>query len=192
MFFTAATLSALSPEQALTRLMDGNKRFMSDKPRECFNLTARREETLNRQTPFAVILGCSDSRVPPEIVFNEGVGDLFVVRTAGNVVSSVELDSIRYATQYLGANLILVLGHQSCGAITAVVEGNTADIQAVADLVPPIVKEAGSIEAAVKINVRSIVESLKRSSRFKKLYDEKKIAIRGAYYHFKSGEVELL
>lgn len=192
--FLLSTLTAfaLPPKDALERLMDGNKRYISDEPHDRFGLSSRREETLHKQTPFAVIVGCSDSRVPPEIIFDEGVGDLFIVRVAGNVVGSVELDSIRYAVKILNSNLILVLGHESCGAINAVLEGNTADIQAIADLIPPFVKETHGVEAAVKENVRWVVNYLKKSARFKKLVDEGKIAIQGAYYHFRSGEVELL
>lgn len=188
----AISAFALTPDEALTRLLDGNKRYRKDEPHNRFAASQRREETLHKQTPFAVILGCSDSRVPPEIIFDQGVGDLFIVRVAGNVVGSVELDSIRYATQTLHSNLIFVMGHESCGAITAVLEGKTADIQAVADLVPPQVKEEHNVEKAVKANVRWVVNSLRKSSRFKKLIDEGKIAVQGAYYHFSSGEVELL
>ena len=189
---SSLTAFALTPDEALQRLLDGNKRFVSDVSQNRFSFSSRREETLHKQSPFAVILGCSDSRVPPELIFDQGVGDLFIVRVAGNVVSSVELDSIRYATQNLHSKLILVLGHESCGAISAVLEGNTNDIQAIADLVPPSVKESSGVEEAVKKNVRSVVNHLRKSSRFKKAFDENLIDIKGAYYHFKSGKVELL
>ena len=92
------------------------------------------------QKPFAIILGCSDSRVSPEILFDQGIGDLFIVRVAGNVAGPVELDSIEYAALYLKSSLVLVLGHENCGAITAVLDGQTKEIEHVADLIAPAIQ----------------------------------------------------
>lgn len=179
-------------QTALDRLMAGNKRYMQDKPRHPDSSACRREETLSQQSPYAIILGCSDSRVPPEIIFDEGVGDLFIVRVAGNVLGATELDSIEYAVKYLGSVLILVMGHQSCGAVTAVLQGKGEEIEAIADLIKPAIKSSKDVESAIKANVQWIVNELKKTPLVKKYYTEKKIAIQGAYYHLETGEVELL
>ena len=150
--------------------------------------SSRREEILKLQKPCTVIVGCSDSRVPPEIVFDQGLGDLFIVRVAGNVVGPVELDSIEYAIKQLGASLVMVLGHESCGAVTAVLDGKTEDIEDVANLIKPAIKHAKGVESAVKDNVRWIVRHLKNTSLIK----AKKVECVGAYYHLGSGQVEIL
>lgn len=152
----------------------------------------RREEILKKQKPCAVIVGCSDSRVPPEIIFNQGLGDLFTVRIAGNVVGPIELDSIEYAVKTLGASVVMVLGHESCGAVTAVMSGQTADIEEIANLIQPAIKQAKSVEAATKDNVRWVIRYLQSTPLLKKAISEKKVHCVGAYYHLGSGEVELL
>ena len=110
------------PDVAMTRLRDGNTRFMKGKPKRPNGDPKRRAELANSQRPFAIVVSCSDSRVPPELVFDAGLGDLFVVRTAGEVVTAIELGSIEYAVDHLGASLIIVLGHERCGAVKATVE----------------------------------------------------------------------
>jgi len=109
----------MSPAQALTRLMAGNQRFQNDKGGHPDLDSKRRRDLVGGQSPFAVILSCSDSRVPPELIFDQGLGDLFVVRLAGNTVTRAGLESIDYAVSHLGTNLIMVLGHESCGAVKA-------------------------------------------------------------------------
>ncbi|HUD00945.1 MAG TPA: carbonic anhydrase, partial [Rhabdochlamydiaceae bacterium] len=118
----------LTPDKALETLMDGNQRFSQDKSLHSDRNSERRQELVSKQTPYAIILGCSDSRVAPEIVFDQGIGDLFIVRVAGNVVGPLELDSIEYSALYLHSSLVMVLGHESCGAIKAVLAGTTKDI----------------------------------------------------------------
>jgi carbonic anhydrase len=193
LFWILATMTfAHTPSQSLQRLVDGNQRYVNDTLLRPNHSSDRREEVLAGQQPFAIILGCSDSRVPPEIIFDQGVGDLFMVRIAGNVVGSVGLDSIEYAAKYLGSSLVMVLGHESCGAVTAVLQGNTVDIEAIADLIKPAIKGMTRIEDAVKANVRWVVQYLKQSDVLKKLISQKKLDCVGAYYHLGTGEVEIL
>ncbi len=183
---------AQTPDELLKQLMEGNTRYINDKLLYPNQSSARREEVQQKQNPFAAILGCSDSRVAPEIIFDQGLGDLFIVRVAGNVAGPVEFDSVEYSIKHLGATLIVVLGHQSCGAVTAVMEGQTADIEAVARLIEPAVKGAKTTEEAIKANVRNVVAQLRQTPLLKRLVAKKKIACVGAYYHLGSGKVELL
>ncbi len=178
----------------LKRLMDGNRRYVSDKMSNLDRNAYRRQEVAQKQNPFAVIIGCSDSRVPPEIIFDEGIGDLFTIRVAGNVAGPLEFDSVVYAIEYLGATLILVLGHESCGAVTTVLKGDMDDIEAVAQLILPAIQNIppNDVEAAVKANVASVVNYLRQTTQLKKSISEGKIEIRGAYYHLITGKVELL
>src|SRR3990170_7095870 len=121
-------MTSLNADVALQELIAGNQRYAAGKLTHPHQTTRHRQELIQRQEPFAIIVGCSDSRVPPEIIFDQGLGDLFIVRVAGQVVGPVELDSIEYSVKYLGSTLIFVLGHESCGAVTAVIDGKTADI----------------------------------------------------------------
>src|SRR5262249_53783082 len=109
--------ATMTPTQGVDRLMAGEQRFQTDKTNHPLLYSKQREELVGGQSPFAVILSCSDSRVPPELSFDQGLGDLFVVRIAGNTVTRAGLESIDYAVDHLGSNLIVVLGHDSCGAV---------------------------------------------------------------------------
>lgn len=179
---------------AIQRLKRGNSRYMKDESTNPDRNAFRRNEVAAKQSPFAVIVGCSDSRVPPEIIFDEGIGDLFTIRVAGNVVGPLELDSVEYATEYLGASFILIMGHESCGAVTTVLQGDLDDIEDVAQLILPAVQgiAPNNVEAAVKANVRSGVNYLKQTTSLKRLLSQGKLEIAGAYYHLKSGFVEFL
>ena len=181
-----------TPSEALQRLIDGNRRYAQDKPLHADHSTDRRNTLLQGQTPFAAIVSCSDSRVTPEIIFDQGAGDLFVVRVAGNVAGPIELDSIDFSAKVLGSSIILVLGHESCGAVKAVIEKDTADIQQVAALIRPAVKKATDLETAIKANVQYTVASLKKSPLLQRLMEEKKLECVGAYYNIKTGVVEIL
>jgi carbonic anhydrase len=119
--FTKSTQSATTPEQALARLKEGNARFLAGQSIHC-DLRAQVKETAGGQAPFAAILGCMDSRVPPELVFDQRLGDIFSVRVAGNFVNVDILGSLEYATQVAGAKLIVVLGHSDCGAVKGAVD----------------------------------------------------------------------
>ena len=188
----------ITPSEALQRLMEGNQRYVTDALEHPNRTQERREATSATQAPYAVIVGCSDSRVSPEIVFDEGVGDLFVVRVAGNVIGPLELDSIDYAVLYLKSVLVLVLGHENCGAVKAVVDGTTKDIEAVAKLIEPAVKEAKSkdpehlVMESIKENALNMKRVLLHSPVIRKLVKEKKIRLEAAYYNLKSGAVEIL
>jgi len=188
---------ALTPEEGLQRLIEGNRRYVNDKLEHPDRTAFRREALVSKQKPFATILGCADSRVSPEIIFDQGIGDFFVVRVAGNVLGSVVLDSLEFASLYLGASTLLVLGHENCGAVSAVLENQTQDIEAVADLIRPAIshvdrKSPQAAEEAIKANVKSVVQHLKEASILKKLVEEKKLNIVGGYYKLASGEVELI
>lgn len=142
---SAAEPSKSKPDEALKRLVQGNARFVSDHLTHASpeQIAVARGAVSKSQAPFAVIVGCSDSRVGPEIVFDQGLGDLFVVRTAGEVVDSAALGSIEYAVEHLGSPLILVLGHQRCGAVAAAVAGAKAPghIAAVLNAIEPAAKK---------------------------------------------------
>lgn len=193
LLFLTQTLIGLTPQETLARLMEGNRHYVEDHLRSPDRTSYRREELISKQKPFAVIVGCSDSRVPPEIIFDQGLGDLFVVRVAGQVTGPIELDSIEYAAK-LGASLIFVLGHEACGAVGAVLSGNTADIENVAHLIQPAIKgiKTSDLEAAVKANVRWIVAHLKKTSLIKQLMKAGKIDVVGGYYTLSDGHIELL
>jgi len=118
--------SPVSADQALAKLRDGNRRYSQNKEQHPDETLARRIELQSSQHPFAVILSCSDSRVPPELIFDQGLGDLFVIRVAGNIVADDGLGSIEYAVEHLHTKLVLVLAHEKCGAVSAAVEGENA------------------------------------------------------------------
>ena len=181
-----------SPSDSLQRLVEGNQRYVKDEIRHANHSSDRREELLAKQQPFAIILGCSDSRVAPEIIFDQGLGDLFIVRVAGNVIGPLELDSIEYAAKHFDSSLVIVLGHEACGAVTAVRDGQTEDIEAIASLIKPAIKDATSLESAIKENVAWTVNYLKNSPLIRQLATEKKIDCVGAYYHLGTGNVEIL
>lgn len=188
----------MTPQLALKRLLKGNDRYVHDMLEHPNRTSERRESTVSKQTPYAVIVGCADSRVSPEIIFDEGVGDLFVVRVAGNVIGPLELDSVEYSAIYLNSSIILVMGHENCGAVDAVINNNTKDIESVAELIQPAVKEARKsspknlLEASVKTNACRMKECLLKSPALQKLVKDKKIEIHAAYYNLQTGDVEIL
>lgn len=179
-------------KEALGRLMEGNKRYVEQRFEHPNRTAETRAAAVSGQNPFAIILGCSDSRASPEILFDQGIGDLFVVRVAGNVAGDIETDSIDYSALVLGSNLIVVLGHENCGAVTAVVNKNTKDIPEIAKLMQPAIQSITNIEEAVKANVRAVVKQLKSSKLIARLIQEEKLDVVGGYYEFKSGKVEFL
>lgn len=186
-----------SSEKSLRFLMEGNARFAADKSLHPDRASERRLETSQKQEPFAVILGCSDSRVAPEILFDQGIGDLFIVRVAGNVVGPLEIDSVEYSAKYLHSSLILVLGHENCGAVQAAVNGVTDDIEAVMELIEPAVKKSAKmkgnrLENAIKTNVQLVAAQLNKAPALRELIDKKKLTIVGGYYNFHTGKVTLL
>lgn len=195
--FSCSSLSyAITPQEAVDRLLAGNKRYMDDKLEHPDRSPDRREVLVSKQKPFVVIVGCSDSRIPPEIVFDQGIGDIFVVRVAGNVVGPLELESVNYAVQVLGSALILVLGHENCGAVDAVFTNQTKDIETIAKLIEPAVQKVkdtpqNNLEGVVKANVSNTANYLKSTPIIKQLMADKKVDILGGYYNLKTGKVEI-
>lgn len=191
---------ATHAKKALDRLAEGNQRYVNSTTVCHEDWTAKRAAQLEGQAPFAIIVACSDSRVPPEIVFDQALGALFVVRVAGNIVDDFAIGSIEYGVTVLGANLILVLGHANCGAVEAALKGMKFDnhIQGVVTAIQPAIQrvkgESGDLlEKAIKANVRNVEETLKNSRPvLAKLIQEGKVYIEGAYYHMDSGKVEIL
>lgn len=196
--FPIFSLFAQTPDDALKRLMEGNNRFVNGTLLHPNTEIEVRKNNLSSQSPYAIIMGCSDSRVPPELVFDEGIGDLFVVRVAGNVVGPIEQDSIEYAALYLGSTLILVMGHESCGAVKAVLEKNTKDIEDIAILIQPAVTAAQNqgganvLKNAIQKNAQNVARQLQTSPVLSRLIKDGKLRVVPAYYNLLSGKVELL
>lgn len=187
-----------SPEAALERLKNGNKRFVDENLLHPDRTEDRRNTLIGGQSPFAVIITCSDSRVVPEMIFDEGIGDLFVIRIAGNVVGTSELESVEFAVSALSPQIILVMGHENCGAVNAVVTQKTKDIPYIAKLIQPSVTKAKSIasqntlENSIKLNALQMRELLLNSKTINKAVNSKSIAIYSAYYNLKTGLVDIL
>jgi carbonic anhydrase len=191
------SLFSLTPDQALQSLVEGNQRFSKDKSLHLDRTSERRQELISKQAPFAIIVGCSDSRVAPEIIFDQGIGDLFIVRVAGNVVGPLEQDSVEYSALYLNSSVIMVVGHENCGAIKAVLAGTTKDIESVAELIQPAAdatknQKANRLENTIKTNAKMMAEQLKNSPVLSALIAKKKLSVVAAYYNFHTGKVELL
>ena len=198
----------LTANQALSRLKEGNQRFVSEHSNHNpSSLLSQRIETIDGQAPFAIVLGCADSRVPVEQVFDQGVGDLFVIRVAGNVVASEQTASIEFAAAKFGARLVVILGHSSCGAVAACIESiaqptnsHTPDIQSLLSKIEPAVRSVmdKSIESsqsqlqelAIRANVMSGVAQLKQSSSLLRTMEQDSgLRIIGAEYSLESGAV---
>jgi len=173
----------------LERLMKGNQRFINNELDHPNRSLERRQEQAAAQTPFAIIVTCADSRLSPEIIFDQGIGDLFVLRVAGNVISPYSLESIKFGVYALGASTIVVMGHEACGAVNAVVTGNAQDIPDIALLIEPSVKKAnGNLKESIKENALNMKQFLTKIP----FLQEKKVDIQAAYYDLNSGEVKIL
>jgi carbonic anhydrase len=191
----------VAPAEAISKLKEGNGRYAGGNLQHPGQTTERRAELANAQHPFATIVSCSDSRVPPEIVFDQGLGDLFVVRVAGNVIDDHALGSIEYAVDHLGVRLIVVLGHQSCGAVKAARETIAAKgkapghIQSLVTAIRPAVETTakGDLEATIKANVKNVVQALRSSTPIlKPKIDSGDVRVIGGYYSLDTGSVSLL
>ncbi len=189
-----------SPDVALKQLMDGNRRFVSETQVNPNQDQGRRAILKSSQAPFAAILSCADSRVPPEVVFDQGLGDLFVVRVAGNIINDQLLGSLEYAAAHLDTPLIVVLGHTSCGAIGAVASGAELEghIQSLVSAIQPAVEKAKELDGDLTDNsarevARMTADQLRSSEPvMSSLVKEGKIKIVPAFYDLETGEVELL
>lgn len=209
--------AGITPDDALQKMMDGNKRYIENQ----MNGTklcdlATRTSLSKSQKPYAIVLTCSDSRVPPEIIFDKGLGEIFVVRVAGNIPDPVVLGSIEYAAEHLGSPLVMVLGHERCGAVAATVgskgkSSGSANIDAIVKTIAPNIKGASKdceackgeakcadskkdafVECVVDANAKTVAANLtKRSKILKHLADAKKIKIVAAKYDLDDGAVTL-
>jgi carbonic anhydrase len=197
----------VTADQALQKLIEGNIRYVALQMTSCTQTTKETIETLSKgQNPYAIILSCSDSRVPPEIVFDTTLGELFVVRVAGNIPDPIILGSIEYAAEHLGSPLVMVLGHERCGAVMAAFDAQGApggNIGAIVQTIAPAVKKAKQavkgktkdelVQTAINNNVGLSAENLTRQSPvIKRLVKEGKLRIVQAMYHLDDGRVLLL
>jgi len=190
----------LNVKQSLKKLVDGNKRCVTCKQQNPRQDARRRKEVSKGQKPFAVVVGCSDSRIPPELIFDQGLGDLFVVRLAGNIVDALALGSIEYAVEHLGTKLVVVLGHGKCGAVTAAAQSPDAPghVGAIVKAIQPAVKKARKLKGdlvdnAIRANVALVTSKIKSSKPILAEMAEKgEIEVVGAYYNIETGAVELL
>jgi carbonic anhydrase len=195
--------------EALALLQEGNRRFVSDiSNRDAIASRARRLELTASQAPFATILGCSDSRVPVEIVFDQGLGDLFVIRVAGNIVAPSLIGSVEFAAEQFGTRLVVVLGHTQCGAIETTlqqlrrpVENQSRNLHSIVDLIRPSVEGLLATElrhdhralgrAAVRANIRASVQHLRHGSDIiEQLIQKAGLMVVGAEYSLETGVVE--
>ncbi len=190
----------MSASDIWQELLSGNKRYVEGNPTHPNQSIARRQEMAKGQHPRAAVLACADSRVSPEIVFDQGLGDLFVVRVAGNVVNDPILGSLEYAVEHLGTQLIVVLGHQRCGAVGAACAGGEAPghlgslLQALAPAVDKISEsEAGRVDLVAKENVRMTVKSLRSCGPIlEEFVRQGKLEVAGAFYDLDTGAVEIV
>ena len=197
-----------SAHDALDRLREGNRRFVSEQHRTRRPGQSRRNELVEGQAPFAIILGCSDSRVPAEIVFDQGLGDLFVIRVAGNVVAPSQIGSVEFAAERFGTRLVVVLGHSMCGAVVATLEElerptemRSPNLRSIVDRIRPSVEgllEAGLaregealVRHAVRANIRASVDHLRHgSATLARLIESDGLLVVGAEYSLESGLVD--
>lgn len=197
----------VSVKEARERLVAGNERYVAGEPAHPDQSLARRKKLGDGQKPFAAVLSCADSRVPPEIVFDQGLGDLFVVRSAGQVLDRAVLGSLQFGVGELGVPLLVVLGHTECGAVKATVEAiekkaqpSGTDIDALVEWVAGSVQEAeeagieadGLVGAAIEFNIEHVVERLGTAKVLQTAAKKRQLKVLGALYDVDTGEVEFL
>ena len=198
----AGAKTTMTPDQALAALKEGNDKFITDAPYRQVNDRDRRLEIARGQTPFSVLVSCSDSRVPPELLFGRGLGELFIVRIAGNTVDTTALGSIEYGVVELGVTLVVVLGHEKCGAVDAavkVVKENATFPGAIGQMIEPIVpavlraqaQPGDLLDNAIRENVRRTVNRLRTSEALlQEPLRSGKLKIVGARYDLDNGDVD--
>ena len=198
----------VSAQEALTRLREGNQRFVSGvRSIDALLSHTRRAELAVEHQPFAIVLGCSDSRVPAELIFDQGLGDLFVIRVAGNIVAPSQVGSVEFAAARFGTPLVVVLGHTQCGAILATLEevrsraNHSPNLRSIVDRIRPSVEtllatdlerdEDRLVHEAVRANVRASADHLRHGSALlEQLIQDGSIAVVGAEYSLETGEVD--
>jgi carbonic anhydrase len=192
----------LGADEALKQLLEGNKRYAAGHTKSPNRSAARRAELASAQHPIAVVVSCSDSRVPPELLFDQGFGDVFVVRTAGNIVDSIALGSIEYAVDHLGTKLIVVLGHERCGAVTAALQGGEApgNIKSVVDAIKPAVEKGKArhtghgevLDTCIISNVKQVAEKIRTTAPIlSEKVEDGMLKVVGAYYDLDTGMVDM-
>jgi len=192
----------VTSDEALLRLEEGNRRCVEGKSAHGHDLAKWRERFLIKQKPFATVLGCSDSRVPPELLFDQGFGELFVIRVAGNIVEPSVIASIQYAVEHLDNKLIIVLGHQNCGAVTAALappdqtKDEPPELRYLLDRIRPAIESVDRqqeqeqrIAAAVEANARASVKQLRQVPSIAAAIETKNVKVVGAVYHVDSGKI---
>ena len=206
MITTRAVIAAvhaptMSAQEALKLLLDGNQRFVAGKLEHPNQTVDRRAEVAKGQHPFASVLACSDSRTPPEIIFDRGLGDIFTVRVAGNVADKVVIESLDYSVKHLGVRLVMVLGHRRCGAVIAAVDGHegTADQDVgpmLSELRPAVAASKGMsgdpVENAVRENVQLVMKNLATSEELAAMVKSGELKIVGGIYDLDTGTIEML
>ena len=202
--FSGFVFAGSAGDEALQKLMDGNKRYVSGSLMKKDLGDTKRKELLKGQKPFAIVLSCSDSRVPPEIVFDQGLGDIFVVRVAGNVVDPIALGSIEYGAEHLNAPLLFILGHSKCGAVTATIDAKgepEGNIGAIVKKIMPAAEKAKKkggtkdeiLETAIQENVKNVYSDvMKKSKIVPHLVEEGKLKIAAGEYDITTGKVAMI
>jgi carbonic anhydrase len=202
--FAGLAFAGSAGDESLQKLMDGNKRYVDGKLASKDLGDSRRKELGKGQKPFAIVITCSDSRVPPEILFDQGLGDIFVIRVAGNVVNPLELGSIEYGAEHLNSPLLFILGHSKCGAVKATLEakgepeGNIGEIvKKIQPAVDAAKKKGGSeeqiFETAIQENVRNVYNDIMtKSTIIPHLAQEGKLKIVAGEYKLDSGKIDMI
>ncbi|MBN3909798.1 MAG: carbonic anhydrase [Nostoc sp. NMS1] len=189
----------ITPDKALQELLEGNERFVKRKRKNPHQTYSRLVEVAKGQKPFASVLGCADSRVPSEIVFDQGLGDLFVCRVAGNIATLEEIGSLEFGSLVLGSKVIMVVGHERCGAVDAAIKGAQVpgQIGSLLAAIKPSVESSkeqsgDKLENACKANILTQVKKLKSSSVLSELIKAEKLKIVGAYYDLDTGKISMV
>ncbi|MDX2469175.1 MAG: carbonic anhydrase [SAR324 cluster bacterium] len=189
-----------NPEEALQTLIEGNRKFVADEGTTGRHLSQKRKELILEQHPIACILGCADARVPPQLIFDRKLGDLFIIRVAGNVLDDVVLASLEYGVFVLNTPLVVVMGHYGCGAVDATLNGHnfTSHIRTLTNLVEPAVEwaktqEGDTLDLAVRKNILNQTEKLHSTEQiFKSKIDSGQLLIKSAYYDLATGKVDFI
>lgn len=188
----------MTQQEVLDRLKTGNQRFVTDKLDGKLQNSSRRENLINGQSPYAIILSCADSRVVPELAFDTGLGELFVIRVAGNIANQSSVASIEYAVAHLGTKVIVVLGHESCGAVTAAIAGgdNGGNLNHLLSHISQAINDSGAnaeLQTVVKKNAEiNANELIKKSTIIAEAVQNDGLQIMPAYYNLDSGKVDFL
>lgn len=189
-----ASLPVSTPEEVKTVLIAGNEEYVANSSNKGDISKERREDTAtNGQFPYATIITCSDSRVPAEHIFNAGIGDLFVIRTAGNVIGDYELGSVEYGAEHLNTKLVVVMGHTGCGAVQATLEGGGhGNVQAITDEIASCLTPDCSATEAEILNVKNSINKINSSEAIQELTKEGLVEVVGAIYDISTGTVTFL